>query len=66
MTTNEILAGFVNDDELAVAFDKSKRTIQRWRRQGKLPSKSDPGDLTSIEAVRERLESQTSVHGEAR
>ena len=63
METQNLLDGFTDDNEMASSFNVCKRTIQRWRRQGKLPPKTDPGDLTSIKAVRERLEAKTSEGG---
>ena len=52
---HNLLSDFATDDELAAAFNKSKRTIERWRRQGLLPPKTF-GGLTSVRAVQQKLE----------
>ena len=33
----QILDNYLTDEQLAVEYDKSPRTIKRWRREGKAP-----------------------------
>lgn len=56
METQNLLDDYTNDDRIAADFGVCKRTVQRWRRQGKLPQTTDPGGLTHIEELRAKLE----------
>jgi phage terminase Nu1 subunit (DNA packaging protein) len=51
MIASDLLSDYVNDDDLAEAFGKSKRTIQRWRRQGVLPPARKIGNTNLSEVA---------------
>ena len=58
MATAEILADYMTDAQLAEAYDKSPRTIKRWRREGKAPPSIPFGNkrLTHIDDAKAKLE----------
>ncbi len=58
MVTTQILADYMTDAQLAEAYDKSVRTIKRWRREGKAPPSIPFGNkrLTHIDDAKAKLE----------
>ena len=58
MVTTQILADYMTDAQLAEAYDKSPRTIKRWRREGKAPPSIPFGNrrLTHVEDAKAKLE----------
>ena len=58
MATAEILADYMTDAQLAEAYDKSPRTIKRWRRLGLAPPSIPWGNkrLTHVDDAAAKLE----------
>ena len=60
MATTELLRDYLTDEQLAKQFDKSVRTIKRWRREGKAPPSFRHGnqEITHVDDAVAYLEAQ--------
>ncbi len=60
MATNELLKAYLTDEQLAKQFNKSPRTIKRWRREGKSPPSFKHGnhEVTHVDDAAAYLEAQ--------
>lgn len=60
MATTELLRDYLTDEQLAKQFDKSVRTIKRWRREGKAPPSFRHGnqEITHVDDAAAYLEVQ--------
>ena len=58
MATDELLKDYLPDENLAKQFNKSVRTIKRWRREGKAPPSIPWGNkrLTHVDDANAHLE----------
>ena len=60
MATDELLKDYLPDENLAKQFNKSVRTIKRWRREGKAPPSIPWGNkrLTHVDDAAAYLEAK--------
>ena len=58
MVATQILDNYLTDAQLAEAYDKSPRTIKRWRREGRAPPSIPWGNkrLTHVDDAAAKLE----------
>ncbi len=58
MATNDLLKNYLTDEQLAKQFNKSVRTVKRWRREGRCPPSFKHGnrELTHVEDAAAFLE----------
>ncbi len=58
MATDELLKDYLTDEQLAKQFNKSPRTIKRWRREGKAPPSFKHGnhEVTHVDDAKAKLE----------
>ncbi len=60
MATDELLKNYLTDAQLAKQFNKSVRTVKRWRREGRCPPSFRHGneELTHVEDAAAHLEAK--------
>ncbi len=60
MAADELLKDYLTDEQLAKQFNKSVRTLKRWRREGKAPPAFKHGNrlITHVEDAAAHLEAQ--------
>ncbi len=60
MAINELLKDYLTDEQLAKQFNKSVRTLMRWRREGKAPPSFRHGnqEITHVDDAAAYLEAQ--------
>ncbi len=60
MGNTKLLDDYLTDEQLAKQFDKSVRTIKRWRREGKAPPSFKHGnkEITHVDDAAAHLEAQ--------
>ncbi len=60
MAINELLKDYLTDEQLAKQFNKSVRTLKRWRREGKAPPSFRHGnqEITHVDDAAAYLEAQ--------
>ncbi len=60
MATDELLKDYLTDEQLAKQFNKSVRTLKRWRREGKAPPSFRHGneEITHVDDAAAHLEAQ--------
>ncbi len=58
MATDELLKDYLTDEQLAKQFNKSVRTLKRWRREGKAPPSQTHGnqEITHVDDAAAFLE----------
>ncbi len=58
MATNELLKNYLTDEQLAKQFNKSVRTLKRWRREGRAPPSFKHGnqEITHVDDAAAFLE----------
>ena len=65
MATDELLKYYLTDEQLAKQFNKSVRTLKRWRREGKAPPSFRHGnqEITHVDDAAAYLEAQREEAG---